>query len=441
MPPLSRGKTLAYSCGLFAAGLYFAFNNFTLPLYLSIFTKNNILIGWLSSTRSFEQSLVQPIVGAWSDRTWTRVGRRAPFFLTTMPIVALLLIFNGLLPHDPSLLVIVGITIFVFSLLFNIGIDPYYALLADVTTSEQRGTVNGIAQVFGFLGQVGILVGATFLYGIHPAWVFSVVAVGLVTGFGAVALRVREPRELFHAERASQSIDGKTRRSLADILQYIRDLFREQREAVKLLGVRFLYQFGINAAVPFLTLFMVTEIGLNGWPEILAAVPFLVSLGLDRVDAQGLSQLIAAVLLLSTALFAVPCGLLGDRFGKKKVFAFGLLVTGVTGLFAAFAVSVPQALVYMLFLGLGNAALTVLFFPYLTDLIPAARVGEFAGLSAFAETGGVFLSILLAGELLNLNLFGLQYRLVFVVTAIFLLLALAATTFVRGKLEFSTGQA
>src|SRR5574341_834120 len=116
MPPLSRGKTLAYSCGLFAAGLYFAFNNFTLPLYLSIYTKNAILIGWLASTRSFEQSIIQPIVGAWSDRTWTRFGRRAPFFLTTMPLVALLLIFNGLLPHDPELLALVAVTIFVFSL-------------------------------------------------------------------------------------------------------------------------------------------------------------------------------------------------------------------------------------------------------------------------------------------------------------------------------------
>src|SRR5574341_2147520 len=104
MPPLSRGKTLAYSCGLFAAGLYFAFNNFTLPLYLSIFTKNNILIGWLSSTRSFEQFIIQPVVGAWSDRTWTRVGRRAPFFLIAMPVSALLLALTGNIPTDPAYL-------------------------------------------------------------------------------------------------------------------------------------------------------------------------------------------------------------------------------------------------------------------------------------------------------------------------------------------------
>ncbi|MBI3741745.1 MAG: MFS transporter, partial [Chloroflexi bacterium] len=112
MSRLSRVGTLAYSLGLFAAGTYYAFNNFTLPLYLSIYTSNAILIGWLSSTRSFEQSIIQPLVGAWSDRTWTRVGRRAPFFLSTMPLVALILLFTGWLPHDPGILLVVVGAIF-----------------------------------------------------------------------------------------------------------------------------------------------------------------------------------------------------------------------------------------------------------------------------------------------------------------------------------------
>ncbi len=438
MTHLSRGRTIAYSFGQLAAGLYFAFNNFTLPLYLSLFTQNNILIGWLSSTRSFEQSIIQPLVGARSDRTWTRFGRRAPFFLATMPIVALLLIVNGVLPHDPALLWIVVVTIFVFSLLFNVGIDPYYALLVDVTHPKQRGTVNGIAQVFGFLGQFGILIAAAFLWGVHPFWVFSTVAAGLVIGFGIVAFGVREPRALVHAgathTRPATDASAVTNRSVATFARYLAELFHAQREAVKLLGVKFLYQFGINAAMPFLTLFVVEEIGLNGWPDMLAAFPWLASLGLDKIEAQGLSQLMAAVLLLVTALCAVPCGVMGDRFGKKKIFALGLFVMGAMALLAAFATTIPQLLFYLLFIGFGNSALTVLFGPYLANLIPAERVGEFTGLAAFAETGGVFLSILLAGELINLNLFGLKYRMIFIITGLFLLLGLIAVSFVKARL-------
>ncbi len=430
MIPLSRRGTLAYSTGLLAAGIFYAFNNFTLPLYLSLYTSNAILIGWLSSTRSFEQSIVQPVIGAWSDRTWTRLGRRAPFFLTAMPVAALLLIANGLLPHDPAILWLVVAVVFIFSFLFNVGIDPYFALLADATTPEQRGTVNGIAQVFGFVGQVGLLVAAAFLWSIHPAWVFSLVAVSLLIGFGVVALGVRERGGM--TEVAVRRYVSR-RRSFLELLVYVRHLFAEQGQAMKLLGVKFLYQFGINAAAPFITLFVVSEIGVKGWPELAGALPFANAIGLDRVDAQGVSQFVPALMLLTMGLAAVPCGILGDKFGKRRVFGVGLLVMGVAALFAASAVTVPQLMLYVLFIGIGNAAQTVLFFPYLTELIPSSRVGEFTGLSAFAETSGVVFSVLLAGELINLNLFGLHYRLVFIVTGLFILLAFGTLLLIRRK--------
>ncbi len=423
MQRLSPLKILAYSCGNLAAGLYYAFNSFTLPLFLSLYTQNAILIGWLSSTRSFEQFVVQPIVGAASDRTWTRIGRRAPFFVLAMPISALILAITGNLPEAPEFLLFDVIGVFVFSFIFNIGIDPYVALLADVAPSEQRGTINGIAAVFGFIGQVILLIAAAFFFEAHHEWVFYLVAVGLVVGFGIVAFGVREKK------RTAEHEPKGTRPLFRGWRRYGRERWHEDPDAVKLLGVKFLYQFGINAAVPFLTLFVVTEIGTVGWREILGTIPSLASLG--DMNATGVSQLMGVVLLLSTAIFAFPIGLLGDRLGKRKVFGAGLLIMGIFGLLASFAQSIPQLMFYLILIGLGNAAQTVLFFPYLADLIDADRAGEFQGLSAAAETGGVFLSILVAGELINLNLFGLHYRLVFILTGIFLIVGFLAVLFVR----------
>jgi maltose/moltooligosaccharide transporter len=479
MARLSPLRTVLYGFGQLAAGFYYAFNNFTLPLYLGHFTANNIIIGWLSSTRSFEQSIIQPLVGARSDKAHTPIGRRAPFFLATMPLVALLLIVNALVPHDfsalhvpdvahaPEWLLPVVITVFLFSLLFNIGIDPYNALLVDVTTPEERGTKSGIAQVFGFVGQFSILIIAAALWATNPPLVFIIVAVSLVVGFGAVALGVREPRELRHGpfvrappsrpmshiRRGREWIEGARNLEallktlhiyrfgigvatvLVGLKRYLQDLLHEQREGMKLLGVKFLYQLGVNAAVPFLTFFVVDEIGTNGWSDIVRAVPGMAATPLAAIDASGLSQLMGAILLLVTAVFALPCGLLGDRFGKKRIFALGLLVMGVFAMLSAFATSIPQLIVYLVFLGFGNSALTVLFGVYLADLVPGDRIGEFTGLTAFAETGGVVFSILLAGELLNLNLFGLRYRLIFIITGVFLLLALFAVTFVKARLD------
>jgi MFS family permease len=385
--------------------------------------------------------------------------------MVMMPLSALFLVVTGLLPRDPTgwpstevnllflhgtvnhLLVIVVFTVFLFSLLFNFGIDPYVALLADVTPSEQRGTVNGTATALGYGGQFAILGFGIVMFEAHPDWLFFMAAVALVVGFGVVALGVREKRELVAVEqkrvrRPSIIFNPFLRFLVMPIVTTpivaavfnIAAIWRHQHEAAKLLAVKFLYQIGINAAAPFLTLFVSQEIGTRGWPEFIAGMPFLGGTGVGGLDPDRLSLLVAATLLSLSALWSFPVGWLGDKLGKKRVFAFGLVVTGITGMVAAFATTIPQLLFYMVFLSFGNVAISVLFFPYLSDLVPADRMGEFQGLSAMVETGGVVVSVLIAGALIDANIFDLHYRAIFILTGIFLLLGFIAALFVKGKL-------
>jgi maltose/moltooligosaccharide transporter len=442
MKHLSAKGIIAYSFGSLGAGLFYAFNNFTLPLYLSRFTSNAIIIGWLASTRSGEQLITQPIVGWWSDRTWTRFGRRAPFFLIAMPLSALLIIFNGMLPFDPSLLWVVIATVFLFSFIFNFGIDPYVALLADAAPSEQRASISGIANFVGFLGQFALLIAAAILFDAHPGLVFFLVAAGIGIGFGVVALGVREQRELVQVEDPPErSVIAQSPQTFAlfrpivRLFRHLRELYRNHPEATKLLGVKFLYQIGINAAAPFLTLFVVTEIGTTGQREFIESFNIPALSGLAQIDATSLSQLTGAFFLLVSLLAALPAGFLADRFGKKRVFALGLVVLGVFALLSAFATTIPQLLFYLLFIGSANSAISVVFFPYLSDLAPKDQMGYFQGLSAAAETGGVGISVLISGALINLNLYGSQYRPIFVVMAVFLLLGALGTLFVKAKLD------
>src|SRR5713226_10282242 len=69
---------LLYSAGSVGAGVFYAFNNFLLPLALKAVGAPDLITGLLSSTRSVEGVVVQPTVGAASDRIWTRLGRRRP---------------------------------------------------------------------------------------------------------------------------------------------------------------------------------------------------------------------------------------------------------------------------------------------------------------------------------------------------------------------------
>src|SRR5919204_6283986 len=85
---LSRSTMLLYAAGSIGTGVFYGFNNFVLPPVLRSFGASDLLIGLLSSTRSIEGALIQPSVGALSDRTWTRLGRRRPFLVVGIPLSA-----------------------------------------------------------------------------------------------------------------------------------------------------------------------------------------------------------------------------------------------------------------------------------------------------------------------------------------------------------------
>jgi hypothetical protein len=55
---MSRGQALAYLGCSFSVGVFNAFNNFTLALWLAGFTSSYLLIGLLGNSRSFEGAIV-----------------------------------------------------------------------------------------------------------------------------------------------------------------------------------------------------------------------------------------------------------------------------------------------------------------------------------------------------------------------------------------------
>src|SRR3712207_6016856 len=78
----SATRRLAYLGCSFSIGVFSAFNNFTLTLWLTGFTSSYLLLGLLGNTRSFEGTIVSPLCGRWSSRICLRsFGRRRPFIL------------------------------------------------------------------------------------------------------------------------------------------------------------------------------------------------------------------------------------------------------------------------------------------------------------------------------------------------------------------------
>ncbi len=387
--PLST--MLLYSVASMGTGFFYAFGNFTLPLFLRGYTANDALIGVLANTRSFAGAIIQPLVGMWSDRTWTPLGRRRPFFAVAMPLTALLILFCAL---HPPFLPLIG-AVLLLTMLFNVGVDPYIALLADITPAHQRSTLNSLATLLGAVGQLTFaLTSGLVLWNLNPAYSFLFVAVGLVVTFGVTTIGVREKQKTVEERKPL-----RFREHLSTLLRY--------REALKFYIVQFFLWFGINAATPFLTLFASREVA-----------------GVD----EGMAQMLAGLLLAMTALCAVPVGLLGDRYNRKRLLSFGLGLFGISALGAAlFARSLPDFIIALLFIGISNAAHTVLSYPLLTELVPLTRIGEFWGFNTLFASVAALFSAALAGWLADL--FG-TYRAVFVLTGACMLVALVILQFV-----------
>lgn len=101
--------------------------------------------------------VVQPIIGYFSDRTWTRLGRRRPYFLIGAILSSLALF---IMPNSPTLWVAAG-TLWIMDASINISMEPFRAFVGDNLHERQR-TLGFSMQSF-FIG-VGAVVGSLLPY-------------------------------------------------------------------------------------------------------------------------------------------------------------------------------------------------------------------------------------------------------------------------------------
>lgn len=116
--------------------------------------------------------IVQPVVGAMSDNTWTRLGRRSPYILFGAIISMIAMFF---MPNAPMVIKVGGAGVIIFGVVmlalmdasFNITFQPFRALVADMTPEEQR---NKGYSIQSFLINVGAVIGSALPF--------------ILTGFG-----------------------------------------------------------------------------------------------------------------------------------------------------------------------------------------------------------------------------------------------------------------
>ena len=168
--------------------------------------------------------IIQPLVGHMSDKTWTRLGRRKPYFLIGAILSSLALLF---MPNSPALWVAAGM-LWIMDASINVTMQPFRAFIGDMLPDEQRtqgfamqtffiGVSSVVASICPWLFTNWLHIANTAPAGEIPAsvkWSFYIGGVAFLTAVLWTIFKVREysPAELeaFNTSTSADTADATT---------------------------------------------------------------------------------------------------------------------------------------------------------------------------------------------------------------------------------------
>lgn len=333
----------------------------------------------------------QPMMGAVSDRTRSRFGRRRPFIFGGT--VGDLIFLTGL-ALSGSYWVLV-IFYFLLQTASNTAQGPYQGLQPDVVPEDQRGTASGY---YGLANLVGILAGTVVagtilnLAGRQAAFA-SIAALLLLTMLITIFFvpdRVQPQREAFN------SVGDVVRSTFTTPLHF--------PDFMWLMGSRLLILMGIVGIQSF-TFFFFSDSFFKGNSQATTTA----------------STVVLGLVVLLAIVVTWPAARLSDRIGRKPLIVIGGLLASagmMVMLFAGYhwvppAVLAPvagalrqpelatQTLAAGMLLGAGLGAFLSVDWAFITDVIPRDQAGLFFGFSNIATAGSGVIARFLAGFALD----------------------------------------
>lgn len=382
-------KTWLLGFGFFSISITWALYNAFVPFFLEGYISSVAMIGFVMTIDNYFALFLQPWIGSKSDRTHTRFGRRMPFLLIGMPLGAL---FTAFIPFHTGIF-----TLILFMMLMNLAMSlyrsPTVALMPDITAEKNRTRANGIINFMGGLGSILAFGVGSILYKANPSFPFIAAAcVTLISLF--ILLRfIQERRD---APGYAAQTEMKTKVSLKGQLD---------RTTIFLLAAIFFWFVGYQGVETLFTLYGKNEMGLT----------------------ESEASFSLTFFSLAFVLFAIPSGLLGSKFGKKRV-----ILTGVTGLFVVFALVpfINSLLVLRILLIIGGlfwACININSYPFIVSTGSEKSIGTRTGLYYLVSSLAAISSPPLLGQLIDV--FG--YSILFYCAAGSMLIALFCVSMIR----------
>ena len=135
--------------------------------------------------------------------------------------------------------------------------------------------------------------------------------------------------------------------------------------------------------------------------------------------------------LLVTAILYVPFGRLGDLYGRKRIFQYGLIIFTVSSFLSAFSISGEMLLAIRIFQSIGHAMIFANLYAIITSAFPENERGGVLGVISIGVFGGLIFGPIIGGLLTQL----IGWRFLFILDS--LIGVVAAVVISRFKYEWA----
>jgi maltose/moltooligosaccharide transporter len=382
--------------------------------------------------------IVQPIIGAMSDRTWGPLGRRRPYFLVGAILSSLALIA---MPNCSTLWMAAGL-LWILDASINVSMEPFRAFVADKLPEKQRGT--GFAMQSFFIG-VGAVVAGMLPY-ILKNWFHvssdtsagNAIPLNVKISFycGAAAFFTAVLWTIFSTrEYPPENLEEFRRKKIASagLANFAREIFSALREMPDTMKRLALVQF-----FTWLGLFCM-------WLHFSNAVP--VVFGTNDKDSElfkrGAEWAGVCYALKDAVTFLAAFALMvaAQKFDRRRIHGICLALGGIGLLAVGFIHGEEQKNLLLVALALGGVAwASILSMPYaiLAGALPPERMGVYMGIFNFFIVLPEILAALTFGPLVKNYLGG---NLVHAVMAggVFMLIAAALAQWVKPATTIKAG--
>ena len=367
-PPMGIGAMLVMNFGFFGIQFSFGLQQTAVNPLFQMIGANPHDLPILKLAGPMTGLLIQPMIGALSDKTWSdRWGRRKPYLLMGAVGCAITLF---LFPVVGALWAAV-VLLWLLDIANNTSMEPYKALLADVLPKNQLARGFLIQSMFTGAGLIAanamIFIFQRVVSGASdngvPYWVFVAFWTGAFCSIASVLVAMLRTREHPPSDEQLAEI-RKAPKNPAAMVREILTAAKTMPMGMHKLGIVYLFQwYAITIYWQFVAVSL-KETVFNG--DLESAVGWTGAMGMAYNGATVVS-----------ALMLIP---LANRFGAKRLHAACLVLMCIAMVTVSQASNQYIALIPMILFGIGWASMMGVPFIMVASMVPQKRMGVYVGI-------------------------------------------------------------